>query len=250
MASDPSELTDVLGRPSEIKPYYEDEFVTLYNADSLENPHLWTIADVLVTDPPYGISWDNHWDDSKLRRHIRPSGSRHVTIHNDDSLESMERALGLWGSRKPYAVFTTPKSILRQATQILVWWKDDGSSGAMGQIAHWRRDWEAICLGGHWQDRPTPGPLSSSVIRTTDPVTAQAKDLNHPTPKPVALMERILEHCEPGWVVCDPFAGTGSTLLAARNLGFHSIGIELDRDHCETAAKRLSQGVFDLGEVA
>lgn len=236
--------------PSEIKPYYEDEFVTLYNADSLANPQLWTIADVLVTDPPYGIAWDNHWDDSKFRRHMRPSGSRHVTIRNDDSLENMECALGLWGSRKPYAVFTTPKSILRQATQILVWWKDDGSSGAMGQIAHWRRDWEAICLGGHWQDRPSPGKLESSVIRTSESVSTLAKGLLHPTPKPVALMERILEHCEPVWVVCDPFAGSGSTLVAARNLGRRAIGVELEERYCEIAARRLRQMTLDLSGTA
>lgn len=68
----------------------------------------------------------------------------------------------------------------------------------------------------------------------------------HATEKPLDLVTRILGNME-GEVVVDPFAGSGTTLVAAKNLGRRAIGIEIEERYCEIAAKRLSQGVLDLG---
>ena len=67
----------------------------------------------------------------------------------------------------------------------------------------------------------------------------------HPAPFPVALPTRALESTG-AQIVCDPFAGSGSTLLAAKLLGRQAVGIEREERFCEMAVRRLSQEVMAL----
>lgn len=66
-----------------------------------------------------------------------------------------------------------------------------------------------------------------------------------PKSPPFPLMESLVSRCPPG-IVADPFAGSGATLVAARNLGRKAIGVELEEKYCEIIAKRLDQQVIDF----
>ena len=100
-------------------------------------------------------------------------------------------------------------------------------------------DEEIYVLGGGWVGR-----REGTVVRANR--LSGSASVDHPTPKPTALMERLIEKCPPG-TIADPFAGSGSTLLAARNLDRRAIGVELEERYCEVIAKRLARGVLDLG---
>lgn len=223
--------------PFEIKPYYQDDLVTLYNADCLDHPDVWIDANVLVTDPPYGINW--HIPARRGRREI-------IAIKNDDNTRYRDAVISLWGELKPAVVFGSPlKNIPKGTRQVLVWEKTL-DTGVLGSVAGFRRNWEAIYLINSFGNKPGK---DSSVLKSTRGVTSYAKNIGHSNAKPISLMERLIEHCPDG-VVADPFAGSGSTLVAARNLGRQAIGFEIDEKYCEIAARRLSQMVFDLGQVA
>ena len=67
----------------------------------------------------------------------------------------------------------------------------------------------------------------------------------HPTEKPIGILDPLIRYsCPPGGLVLDPFAGSGSTLDAARRSGRRAIGIEAREDYCEAIANRLAQGVL------
>ncbi len=103
---------------------------------------------------------------------------------------------------------------------------------------------EEIYLIGTWTKKTT---RRGSVITTTSSPSELTNRTGHPTPKPVGLMEVIIESA-PSGVIVDPFAGSGSTLAAARNLGRKAIGVELEERYCEIIAKRLDQMCLDLGD--
>jgi site-specific DNA-methyltransferase (adenine-specific) len=74
---------------------------------------------------------------------------------------------------------------------------------------------------------------------------------DHPAPFPLEIPSRLIRMFSfPGDLVLDPFAGTGTTLLAAKRLDRKSIGVEVEERYCELIAKRLAQGVLDFGASA
>ena len=226
--------------------YYEDESVTLYHGDCLTET-AWLEADVLVTDPPYGRDWQQGGALYNVTRGHRDGngGLRHEGIQNDRDTAARDLVANLWGTDRLAAMFGDPLIAPPVgAVQALIYHKppDAGIRGARGG---WRRDVEMVHLLGPW---PSSIGGTTSVLTTGARVAGPrglATTHGHPHTKPRDVIEKLLARM-PG-VVADPFAGSGSTLVAARNLGRKAIGVELEERYCEVIAKRLSQGVLDFG---
>lgn len=227
--------------------YYQDEHVTLYHGDCLTDHREWLDADVLVTDPPYGIAWESHTGSQYRAADGKPTGTmgRARLVKNDNDTGARDEVLGAWGSG-PAVVFgswraTRPASVNHR----LIWHKKGHPPGPLN-AAFMSQDEEIYILGKGF--RKSSPPLRS-VIATTESRPAEVRTVGHPTPKPIPLMETLVDRCPPG-VIADPFAGSGATLIAARNLGRKSIGVELEEKYCEIIAKRLDQQVINFEALA
>lgn len=229
-----------------MKPYYVDEHVTLWHGDCREVTE-WLAADVLVTDPPYGRGEAGIDASNRTTGRTYCGTNNHAPIVGDEDTEVRDSALTLWGGR-PAVVFgdlrvATPSGI----KQVAIYRKPPDAG--MRSTAGFRRDVEAIYL----MRLPVGYGGASSVISTNARLIGgtegPAGRYGHPHAKPVDVMETLISHCPPG-VVADPFAGSGSTLVAARNLGRHAIGVEIEERYCELIARRLSQDVLPIGGAA
>lgn len=226
-----------------MKPYCEDEMVTLYHGDCLELADLWTCADVLVTDPPYGRAWRQ----GHLGGHSESQACGGIA--NDHSTEVRDAALSLWGG---VAIVFGDLMLEPPANTRLVaiYHKAAGMDGMRGAMGGVRRDVEAIYLVGPWSSGLGG---RSSVFATRSMVSGSAglvaRHGGHPHTKAGNVMQELIQICPPG-IIADPFAGSGSTLVAAKALGRKSIGVELEERYCEIAARRLAQNVLDFGEPA
>jgi site-specific DNA-methyltransferase (adenine-specific) len=225
-----------------VTPYYADDLVTLSHGDclNLALDDWWTYGEVLVTDPPYGV---------------RYKATRGETVANDHDFTTAAKALGFWGQEpRPLAVFANHASLLgtlaavqslTSRVRVLTWHKSNVNGAAPGNP--WLADVEfAVCGVTEWPKRPVSGLVSARRFTGNPEWNSSPDAYLHPTQKPVPLMEAVIL-AMPSGVVADPFAGSGSTLVAARNLGRRAIGVELEERYCEVIAKRLAQDVLDFG---
>jgi site-specific DNA-methyltransferase (adenine-specific) len=234
--------------------YYQDELVTLYHGDCHEITD-WLSAKVLITDPPYGRNWQS--GSGMTNSEGRGLGSKpHGGIANDQDTTARDSALDMWEDGLGAVFGDLLIAQPRGAVQACIYEKplDAGVKGARGGM---RRNVEAIYLIGPW---PAGVGGESSVFRTGALVAGPrglATRYGHPHAKPVDVLERLISKARDvhrtasasPCVIADPFAGAGSTLVAASALGLPSIGVELDERYCEITARRLDQGVLTFGEV-
>lgn len=217
-----------------MNPYYEDEWVTLYHGDCrMESMRHWADADVLVSDVPYGIGYRSNAMRVEMPR----------SIAGDLDTGTRDMALRIWGD-KPALVFGTWRVTRPEGTRQVLIWDTKGALGMGAMDLPWKPAHQEIYVLG----KGFSGPRTTDVLRVA-PVQAMASNGRvHPHEKPVSLMGELIRKC-PAGVVADPFAGSGSTLVAAKNEGRRAVGVEIEERYCEVAAKRLTQDTL-FGGVA
>ena len=246
-----------------MNPYYEHDGITIYHGDCREIlPHVGTV-DAVVTDPPYG--------DTSLEWDARVSGWAQLVAC---------RQLWCFGSLRMFlATIGDFESAGWRYAQEIVWEKHNGSSFHSDRfkrvhelaVHFYRGDWASL-----YREVPTTPDATARTMRRKQgpPHTGRIESGSyeshdggprlmrsvlavrschgyavHPTQKPVGILHPLIEFSVPvSGIVLDPFAGSGSTLVAAREAGRRAIGIEVQERYCEIAAKRLAQGVLPLGK--
>nr|DAI51340.1 MAG TPA: adenine specific DNA methyltransferase [Caudoviricetes sp.] len=218
----------------------------VYNMDCME--YMRTLPDkafdLAIVDPPYGIGEDGGKSRSKFV--IQKNGNRlyvedgHYEKTGFDAapppqeffneLFRVSKEQIIWGAN----YFTLPRA------GAIVWDKcNDGSDQSDGEIAFNSMTSRVDIFRYMWR-----GMMQGKSI--TDGTTQQGnKALNevriHPTQKPVALYEWLLQkYAKEGWRILDTHLGSGSSRIAAYNLGFDFVGCEIDREYYEKQEERFA----------
>jgi DNA modification methylase len=203
-------------KSTNLKPYYQDESVTIYHGDSREIVPQLGRFDLLLTDPPYGIGIAKN-----------PIRQKH---------EKME-----WDSSAPewwfleYISHRASKSViwggnyfpLKPAKCFLIWDKKQPQDFSLAMVEQ------------AWTNYDMPAKMFSKRV--------VGYHKNHPTQKPVELMQWCITlSVENVQTILDPFAGSGTTGRAAKDLGKKATLIEMEESYCEVAAKRMEQECFNF----
>ena len=220
-----------------IKPFYQDEWSTIFLGDCREIlPQISKVA-LLLTDPPYGIGADS----SMYKVARTKSGIACAEKHDygetswdtkiDQPLiklitESSNNQI-IWGGNY-YADWLPASSCW------LVWHKEINGNFADCELA-----WTSFKTAVRYFKWRWNRMLQEDMKHKEERV--------HPTQKPLPLMKwAIANYAKPGDVILDPFMGSGTTLVAAKALGFKSTGIEQREDYCLATIRRLSQTVMNF----
>ncbi len=223
------------------RPYYEDDAVTLYHGDCRDIlPSL--SSGVTISDPPYNVgyhysSYSDSLSEAEYRTLIgRTLGAPSVVIQYPEALFALADVLG---QPDKLAAWVYHSNFPRQF-RLIGWF---GLSP----------DFDAV-------KQPYKNPTDSRVAAYMDAgrlpglydwwLDQQVKNVSgektaHPCQIPLTVMRKVVG-VTPAETIIDPFAGSGTTLRAAKDLGRRAIGIELDERYCEIAARRCSQEVLDL----
>lgn len=232
-------------------PYYTDDLTTLHHGDCRDLLPVLPPADLLLVDPPYGI----------------PKGSA-VWRRNGTAIED-------WADVGHNATVEGWRELVRlQPDAWIVEFGVRAGDGFAVAAAHAALGWQPSNMYALVKSAPAPTPRPgfcnaielAVVSRLGKPkwhgtgyvpnrwigLTPNRKNqAEHPTQKPLEPMQALIRAlCPPTGLVLDPFAGSGTTLRAAKDESRRSLGIEIERGYCDVAVKRLGQDVLDFGGAA
>lgn len=182
-------------------------------------------AGVIITDPPYGIAYESGMEGALAR-----------SIQGDEDTSARDSALLGVGEDFPVACFATWRCVPpRRPKGQLIWHKN---AGGMGDLSFpWATDYEVVWVFGKgWAGHRGSSVLEGETIVTWN--TGPAKRV-HPHQKPVAVLAQIIE--KSSGIIQDPFAGSGTTLIAAEQTGRGCFAMEISPGYCDVAVQRFEK---------
>ena len=222
-----------------IEPYYSDNGIVIYNADCRDVLPQLEHVDLILTDPPYGVDLGKKRNNQRFDRqtYLQGTDTADVVIPLVNEviqicLQRAKRTVMTPGVKNMFA-YPQPSHV--------------GSfyyPAASGCNSWGFSCWQPIYFYGK-DPYGGKGSQPDSYMATL----AAVKN-GHPCPKPTDQWKWLLKRCSlPGEIVCDPFLGSGTTLVAALALQVKAIGIEIEEKYCEIAAKRMAQSTFDFEQI-
>ena len=211
-----------------ITPYYQHAGITIYHGDCREILPTLGRVDAVITDPPYGIGHKSNWGSTWMNTVI--AGDHDTTVRD---------GIVQWSRDLPGVYFGTWKTPPVDGCVGCVVW-DKGPAFGMGDLAFpWKASFELAYIRGRGWSAENRG---EGVLRGPVMVSWESRGRSHPHQKPTWLLCHFIQRI--AGTILDPFMGSGTTLVAAKQLGRRAIGIEIEEKYCEIAAKRLSQEVL------
>lgn len=247
------------------KPYYQDEWVTLYHGDNADILPTLAEVDHVITDPPYSAHVHGNARSGRMvaandrggrfRRNVE-LGFDHIA---DDDMRFIAEQSARLASRWVLTFSDTESSHL---------WREAMEREGLDYVR--TGAWIKVgCTPQFSGDRPATGFEAVTICHPKGrkrwngggkhavwsvPIVLDRGRNGarlHTTQKPLELMSALVDQfTDPGETILDPFAGSGTTLVAAKGLGRRAIGVELDERYAEIAARRLAQDVLDFGEAS
>lgn len=225
-----SEGSETIKIPELPKPYYQDEYVTLYHGDCRELLPLMPKVDLVLTDPPYGIGESAGANKSRNKLAIAKD-------YGDDSwdAEPIEQALIDSLIDQPAVIFGGNYYAMPPSKCWLVWDKH-----ITGDFADCELAWTNL-----------PGAVRRLSYVWNGMIKQRPEQRWHPTQKPLDVMKWCIDQADTKLkrkvgLILDPFAGSGTTLRAGKDMARKCIGIEREEKYCEVIANRLRQEVLGL----
>lgn len=228
-----------------MKPYYDDgKGIVIYNGDCREIMPTLGRFDLLLTDPPYGTKKDCDGY-GRRQKNLATNGKVGVHIAGDEDLTAFVGMLAAENSQL-ICTFGSPKKSYEMLSAIM------GAGLSIAAELIWDKNIPGLGGGIRYQHEniyiATPSKFEGngqlfSVIRET----SVSRGGFHPHEKPTGLICRLIVYCgDDVQTILDPFAGSGTTGRAAKDLGRKCTMIEIEEKYCEIAAKRMSQEVLSL----
>lgn len=213
-------------------PYYDAGGITIYHGDCRQIMPLLAQFDLLMADPPYGLGMDKEMH--KLggaqrgkalaaKRHYAPTDWDAATV--DDWVMFLARRLAT-----KQIIFGGNYYDLPPAKCWLLWDKEVNGQFADAEMA-WTNLDKPVRLKRH---------MWNGMLRKGQ------EERSHPTQKPLEVIQWAIQQAGEVQTILDPWAGSGTTGHAAKNLGKRAVLIEREERYCEVAARRLAQDVLPL----
>lgn len=220
--------------------YFERDGITLYHGDCREIlPALPSDSiDMVLTDPPYLVSYSGRWGDETeiIKGDSDPSWVLPVFTEVNRVLKPDSLCLSFYGWPHADTFVGCWKSVGLRPVSAIAFVKNRIGFGRFTRSQH---ELAYLLAKGN---PPRPAHAIEDVLHWERP-----EPQVHPNEKPIGAIARIARtYSPPDGLILDPFVGSGTTLVAARNLGRTAIGIEIEERYCEVAALKLSQELLPL----